>query len=214
MNGLQMAQFHQWLTLPNLGAFVICTEHPDHWVPMMQHIGFARMSACDQVIDGVPLGCYWHDWRASPMSRWLEVMVDRELGRERPMEEPFAAPAAARLARSEFERAVRDALRALNDRAALAANPLTASALVTAGRCEAEDTVAALRRLLVEAAEALKAKPRDHKFWRALELTYLRPAGSQELAAERLGLPFGTYRYQLATGIERVVQTLWEQETA
>ena len=57
------------------------------------------------------------------------------------------------------------------------------------------------------------ARPRDAKFWRALELTYFRPAGSQELAAERLALPFGTYRYQLATGIERVVQTLWTQET-
>ncbi|HEY0821205.1 MAG TPA: AAA family ATPase [Rhizobacter sp.] len=214
MNGLQMSQFHQWLTLPDLGAFVICTEHPDHWAPMMQHIGFARMSACDQVVDGVPTGCYWHDWRALPMSRWLEVMVDRELGLERPMEEPFASPASARLPRPDFERAVRDALRALNDRAALATNPLTGSALVGAHRCEAEDAVEVLRRMLVEAAEALKARPRDHKFWRALELTYLRPAGSQELAAERLGLPFGTYRYQLATGIERIVQALWEQETA
>lgn len=214
MNALQMSQFHQWLTLPNLGAFVICTEHPDHWAPMMAHIGFARMSACDQLLDGTPIGCYWHDWRASPMSRWLEVMVDRELGRARPMDEPFAAPAAARLARTEFDRAVRDGLRAFNDRTALAANPLTASAVVTASRAEAEDAVEALRRLLAETAEALKAKPRDGKFWRALELTYLRPAGSQELAAERLGVPFGTYRYQLATGLERVVQALWERETA
>ncbi|WOB10212.1 AAA family ATPase [Piscinibacter gummiphilus] len=214
MNALQMSQFHQWLTLPNLGAFVICTEHPDHWAPMMMHIGFARMSGCDQVIDGIPLGCYWHDWRSSPMSRWLEVMVDRELGREAPMEEPFAAPAVARLARTEFDRAVRDGLRTFNDRTALVANPLTASAVVTTSRRDSEDAVEALRRLLTETAEGLNAKPRDGKFWRALELTYLRPAGSQELAAERLGLPFGTYRYQLATGIERVVQALWERETA
>ena len=88
MNGLQMAQFHQWLTLTDLGAFVICTEQPDHWLPMMRHIGFTRMASCDQVVDGVPLGCYLHDWRAAPMSRWLEAMVDLELGRERAADDP------------------------------------------------------------------------------------------------------------------------------
>jgi hypothetical protein len=62
---------------------------------------------------------------------------------------------------------------------------------------------------LLEQAQALRERPRDAKFWRALELTYFRPAGSQEIAAERLGVPFGTYRYQLATGIERVAQALW-----
>ena len=30
---------------------------------------------------------------------------------------------------------------------------------------------------------------------------------------EKLGLPFGTYRYQLATGVERVARTLWDSET-
>jgi len=215
MNGLQMSQFHQWLTVSGLAAYVICAEHPDHWQPMMRHIGFERMASCDRVVDGVPTGCYWHDWRAVPLARWLDVMVDRELGRERPMEDPAAiAPAAARLARPDFARAVRDALRALNDRGALAASPLTASALVHAGRQPAEAAGDALRRLLVEAVEALKTRPRDAKFGRALELTYVRPAGSQELVAERLGLPFGTYRYQLATGIDRVAQTLWAQETA
>ena len=79
---------------------------------------------------------------------------------------------------------------------------------------QAEAAGDALRRLLVETVEALKTRPRDAKFGRALELTYVRPAGSQELVAERLGLPFGTYRYQLATGIDRVAQTLWAQETA
>lgn len=213
MNGLQMAQFHQWLSLGDLGAFVICVEHPDHWLPMMRHIGFARLGGCDQVVDGVPLGCYLHDWRAVPMARWLDVMADRELGRERPMDEPLGGPAAARPARSQFEHMVRDALRAFNDKAALAASPLNACAVVNGCRREAEGPVEALRRLLAETVHALGDRPRDAKFSRALELTYLRPAGSQELAAERLGVPFGTYRYQLATGIERVVQALWARET-
>lgn len=213
MNAVQMAQFHQWLTEPRLGRFVICAEQPEHWLPMMRHIGFERMPSCDVVEDGVPIGCYVHDWRAVPLARWLDVMADRELGRERPMDDPSPGAAAARLARPAFEQAVRDALRALGDRRALAANPLCASSLVADARHDGEATDETLRRLMLEAIRALEERPRDAKFARALELTYVRPAGSQEAAAERLGLPFGTYRYQLATGIARVVRALWERET-
>ncbi len=211
MNALQMSQFHQWLTLPRLGAFVICVEQPDHWLPLMRHIGFARMAGCDLSVDGVPLGCYLHDWRAMPAARWIEEMAGPERGREAPRG-TADAPASQRLARPAFERAVRDALRLLHDRAALGANPLTASAAVRFALVDGELPAEALRRLLFDAAQALRERPRDAKFWRALDLTYLRPAGSQELAAERLGLPFGTYRYQLAVGIERVAQALWERD--
>jgi hypothetical protein len=42
--------------------------------------------------------------------------------------------------------------------------------------------------------------------------TYFQPAATQESAAERLGLPFSTYRYHLARGIERMVEWLWTLE--
>ncbi|NRF70753.1 ATP-binding protein [Aquincola sp. S2] len=212
MNALQMSQFHEWLTLPRLGAFVICVEQPDHWRPMMSHIGFVRMPACDRVVDALPLGCYVHDWRAVPPGPWLGSMAARTFARPTaPFDAAITAP--QRLARPDFERAVRDALRLYHDATALAANPLVQCDSVRAAASDGEAPVDTLRRLLLEQAQALRARPRDAKFWRALELTYFRPAGSQELAAERLALPFGTYRYQLATGIERVVQTLWTQET-
>jgi hypothetical protein len=118
-----------------------------------------------------------------------------------------AAPAEP-LAPSEFEHAVRDALRLYHDRAGLAGSPLVECPSVRAAARDGETGADALKRLLLEAAQALRERPRDAKFWRALELTYFRPAGSQELAAERLGVPFGTYRYQLAMGIERVAQAL------
>jgi hypothetical protein len=117
-----------------------------------------------------------------------------------------------RLAQPDFERAVRDALRLYHDRAALDGSPLAACGAVRAAAGDGEAPADALQRLLLEAAQALRERPRDAKFWRALELTYFRPAGSLELAAERLGVPFGTYRYQLATGIERVAQVLWRRE--
>lgn len=210
MNALQMSQFYQWLTEPRLGSFVICVDEPDYWLPMMQHLGFERLHGCELIMDGVALGCYAFDWRRTPLDQWLGVMAEREIG-EQPGPPPLRAPL-QRLAKPDFERAVREALRQYGDGAALETNPLTASATVRAGLAEGEAPGVALQRTLLEAAQVLRERPRDQKFWRALELTYFRPAGSHELAAERLGLPFGTYRYQLATGIDRVVRTLWARE--
>lgn len=69
-----------------------------------------------------------------------------------------------------------------------------------------------LVQLLREAAEVLRADPRGEKLYRALDRTYLRPAETQERAAEVLGLPFSTYRRHLTRGVERVVTWLWERE--
>ena len=62
------------------------------------------------------------------------------------------------------------------------------------------------------AAQALAANPRDERLYQALTRTFFEPAATQELAAERLGLPFSTYRYQLAGGIRRVIERLWHRE--
>ena len=205
MNAIQLSQFFQWLTLPRLGAFIIAPEHPDHWAPMMGHIGFRRMPGCDVTVDGTPMGCYLHDWRADPAARWLDAMAERELGAAAAA---VGADSAADLPAPDFERAVRDALRLYPDAAALGCSPLAACAAVRRAARDGESAGQTLQRVLLDTARTLADRPRDAKFWRALELTYFRPAGSQELAAERLGLPFGTYRYQLAVGIERVVQAL------
>ena len=47
----------------------------------------------------------------------------------------------------------------------------------------------------------------------ALETMFIRPAPSQAIAAERLDLPFSTFRRHLARGIELVVEALWTLET-
>jgi hypothetical protein len=46
-----------------------------------------------------------------------------------------------------------------------------------------------------------------------LDRTFLRPAPSQEAAAEVLGLPFSTYRRHLGRAVERVVDLSWAVET-
>jgi hypothetical protein len=62
------------------------------------------------------------------------------------------------------------------------------------------------------AVDTLRDHSRDDKLLRALDRTYLRPAGTQERAAALLGLPFSTYRRHLTTGVDRVVAWLWDQE--
>ena len=62
------------------------------------------------------------------------------------------------------------------------------------------------------AIDTLREHPRDDKRWRAVERTYVRPAATQERAAEALGLPFSTYRRHLTQGVDQVVAWLWDRE--
>ena len=73
-------------------------------------------------------------------------------------------------------------------------------------------TAAALRATLIDAAGVLHGHPRDERLFRAVDRTYLRPAPTQERAAELLGLPFSTYRRHLAQGVARIAARLWERE--
>jgi hypothetical protein len=70
-------------------------------------------------------------------------------------------------------------------------------------------TARALQAALEEAAEALKSSSRDVKLYRAVWHTYFEPLETQEKVAERLGLPFSTYRHHLRQAIERIADRLW-----
>ena len=107
---------------------------------------------------------------------------------------------------------MRRALRDYTRPAALAASPLIRSRLVADGDGNGVAEAARLQALLREALETLNASPRDEKFDRALLYTFFQPATTQEGAAERLGLPFSTYRYHLARGEDRIVEWLWTLE--
>jgi hypothetical protein len=142
------------------------------------------------------------DWRAVP----VRARLDRLLSpgpREDPVEHELAV-----LTREEFTDAVRKALRHLSRQGDLAANPLTRSRLL-AGRA---DPAHALRELLEDGIRDLGRDPRAGKPHRALDVTYLRGAPTQEAAAERLGLSFSTYRRHLIAGIDRLCADLWRRE--
>ena len=139
-------------------------------------------------------------------------MGERELATEPPAEatEPDPPAPLIVLSRPDFEAAVRQALRDYARPDALAASPLLRSRLL-ADRGGTGDPEA-LRGMVREAVATLAASPRDDKFSRAVARTYLDPAPTQEAAAEWLGLPFCTYRYQLAAGIDRITGWRWRRE--
>ncbi|TDO46879.1 hypothetical protein EV643_110262 [Kribbella sp. VKM Ac-2527] len=148
-----------------------------------------------------------HDFRRLGPAASLELMSDREIGA--PAGPPTGADPELVLSQPDFAQAVRAALRALHRPDLLASNPLLRSRLV---RDHGDPSADTLRALLLEAAESLRADPRDDKPFRAVDRTYLRPAATQERAAEVLGLPFTTYRRHLARGVGRIVDWLWTRE--
>jgi TolB-like protein len=115
------------------------------------------------------------------------------------------------LTRSDFEDAVKDALRHLVRTDLLAANALMHARILTRSGPGAA-TPNALKTLIEETAKSLFTNERDQKVYRVLDLTYFHPAPKRETAAKRLGLSFGTYRRYLTMGIERLTEWLWQQE--
>jgi hypothetical protein len=186
---------------------------PDHVAPLMSYIDFDRAPDADYEVGGRRYAVFAHDWRRRPLEEWLDLLETRETlpGWEQPPPTNAERAPVQALSQAEFAGAVRQALKDLHRDAALAANPLLSSRVVhdRAGTPAGPD---ALRDLLEEAVAALRADPRDAKLERAVTRTYLRPAPTQEAAADVLGLPFSTYRRHLTRGVERVAETLWSWE--
>jgi len=193
-----------------LGWDFIAWVRDDVLGPLMDYVGFAPLVRIEEL--ETPIALYAHDWRAIPVDDWFTPMGARELGDPAAAERPAAGPPPVLvLSQPDFAEAVRGALRDLHRPDRLAASPLLRSAAVRAG-AGTEPAAAALADLIRTAVERVGDDPRDEPLLRALDRTYLRPAPTQERAAQVLGLSFSTYRRHLARGIERVVALLWEQE--
>jgi hypothetical protein len=211
-NVATMRSLQEWLGRERLSWYYIVAADPEAMAPLMDYIHFDRAPDADFEVGGHDYGVFARDWRRVGGVEWLERMAKRELGDDAVVSdtERENGPTLA-LSQPEFADAVRQALRDLHRPDALAANPLAGARLVRerGGESPAPE---ALRELLVEAVDALRDDPRDDKLVRALECTYVRPAPTQEAAAELLGLPFSTYRGHLTRGLQRVVDWLWQRE--
>ena len=211
LNVVTMLTSQVWLSRPRLAWYYLVVADPDAFAPLMAYIRFERAPSADFDVGGRTFAVYARDWRREDGATWLVRMGERELGGEAPTPASAGAAPTVALSHQEFADAVRRALRDVHRRDALAANPLIRARVVKEepGGGPAPEV---LRRLLEDAVRALDADPREAKLVRALDRTYLRPAPTQEAAAELLGLPFSTYRGHLTRGLERVVDRLWRRE--
>ncbi|MFF5187377.1 AAA family ATPase [Streptomyces sp. NPDC000345] len=182
--------------------------------PLMRYID-QRPVRPPVTVQGLSFTLYAHDWRTVTLERWMEVGHLAELAgpAARPAARPRSGPGAFTvLTREEFDSAVGDALAAWQRKDLLAGNPLLRTRLVA--RQGGDDPVAALRKIITEALDALGSDPRAVKYHRALVTGFLRGAPTREAAAERLGLPLSTFRRHMSRGLERVRSSLWALESA
>ncbi|MGJ6969240.1 ATP-binding protein [Streptosporangium sp. G11] len=181
---------------------------PDSYLDYLQHYDMHEIAERPRLGEE-PYGLFAHDWRAVPADAWLD-RLNRLLLSGPPEHQTIQAAELTVLSQPEFTDAIRKALRHLTRPGVLADNPLIRSRLVT--RHATSDPAAALREVLEQAVETLRDDPRATKFHQVLSLTFLHGAPTQEIAAERLGLPLTTYRRHLVAGIERVCEDLWHRE--
>ena len=138
---------------------------------------------------------------------------DGATGSKLPVSDVRDTPVAAVTAHAytEFAGALKDALRDFHRTDLLAQNPLLRSGIgglsETAGPLE-------LKALLSQTVSTLFDNARDEKLRRVIELTYFQPALKQEAVADRLSLPFGTYRRHLTAARDRLARWLWESARA
>jgi hypothetical protein len=76
MNAMQISHFMLWATEQNLGFYVVAVLHPDRFAPLLEGTRFQRLAGCDRVVDGIPIGCFVHDWQAEPWTEWRDRLID------------------------------------------------------------------------------------------------------------------------------------------
>ncbi|MDQ3037984.1 MAG: hypothetical protein M3Y87_36655, partial [Myxococcota bacterium] len=189
----------------SLAWCVLVVQRVEAWRPFFAGIRFRERPEAALAIGEHQFFMFARDFRTHPWNG-PEGAREGDATKHRPASRIV-------LSQDDFASAVRDALRLAVRPAELASSPLLSSRLLAEWAEDDAATPEMIRELLEIATSSLDDEStRDDRPRRCVELTYLRPAPTQELAAERLGLSFSTYRRQLARGVERVIAYLWERE--
>ncbi|RJQ79073.1 ATP-binding protein [Pseudonocardiaceae bacterium YIM PH 21723] len=187
------------LTTPRVGQVFFGCAEPTRWSVAFGYAGFARLPAAGFRVGGWDYAVFGHDWREVSPADWLARLGG-----------PAVETAPRRLLDAAgFAAAVLDALRDYPDPGRLATGTLARSRFVAAGGREPGPAVRSAIELV---ATTMRHDARDRRLLRAVELTFLEPAGTQARAAELLGLPMSTYRRHLAGGVQRITELLWQAE--
>ncbi len=145
-------------------------------------------------------GLFSVDWRREPVETWLHRFISATEVPVRSGPSPVS--------RTAFDQAVREALTHWRDAGTFAACALLRARLAADFREPVEE----LRTLLRQAVDDLAHDPRGARAREALTAGYFSGAPTQEAAARRLGLPYGTYRRHLRLGLDLLCEALWQQE--
>ena len=216
-SAVQSALFAQmvwhYLTTPDLAYSILLCAVPHTWGPILAFADLFPLPDADVSVGGCRYEAFAHDWRAVPPDEWLRALSGRT---------PAAAPTAEEVAplfdvlsRSAFADAVKAALKEYARPQRLLESPLLGTRLVglrAGSEADEAERVEALCALIGEAAQQLEHDPREGRYYKPLEVTYLKPARSQAVAAERLDLPFSTFRRHLDRAVGYVTDVLWGQE--
>lgn len=203
-----------YLTTPRLAFTFFACASAETWAPIFAYGDLARLPEAEYTIGEQTYGVFAHDWRARPPTAWLDVLAKREMSMGATPPKP-TLPALAVLDKEAFAAAIKTALRSVTKPYNLTSNPLLDARLI-ADRvptdADAADRVEALLALLHSTAEQLSASPSFAKGIRALDKAYLHPAPTHEQAAERLNLPYSTFRRHLKKGEAALIDRLWQLE--
>jgi hypothetical protein len=195
----------EWLTRPLAWSFVVVVD-TEYWAPFFDYNAFASVVETD--VGGLRHVAYGIDWRRVPVDAWLHLLGQRsDSGETGPP--PAAVIRPPPLDRVRFGAEVKAALRTLHRPDQLATNLLLGGALAATATGPSTDQ---LRATIEDAVSCLGNEPKGDQLRAVLNRTYLRPAPTQEAAAEVLGLPMSTYRRYLAKAVERLVDLLWTVE--
>jgi hypothetical protein len=211
LNALPMVTLQRYLGNSRLAWDFLTLHEPEPWDAYFALVDQPRAAGADFLVGGRRYGLYGHDFRRVPVDALMELWIERALAEDITLR-PAEPDDVLVLSQADFSDAVRQALRDLHRPELLARNPLIRTRLAHDYARADEPGAEALKGLLRAAVGALRQHPRDEKLLRAVERTYLRPAPTQEAAAEVLGLPFSTYRRHLSQGVERIVAWLWDHE--
>lgn len=204
-----------YLTAPNLAYTIVPAADPDRWRTLFAYGGLRYLEDATFEVGDESYGLFGHDWRAVPPSDWLSRLAERSLSPLLPDLRDKRGPRLVVLSRSDFDAAVKKALKQYVRPETLRDHPLLRSRLVArrSGLDAAEaERIHALREAITEAADGLQADPKTADHYDAVRATYLEPHPTQEAAAESLGFPFSTYRRYLRKGIDEITDLLWREE--
>ena len=211
LNAVPIVTLQRYLHNAQLAWDFLALHEPEPWDDYFALADLPRARDADFVIGGRRYGLYGHDFRRVPVDALMELWTEQALAQEVTVR-PAAADRVLVLSQTDFTDAVRQALRDLQRPELLARNPLLHTRLARDHAGNDEPDAETLEGLLQAAVDALRQHPRDDKLLRAVDRTYLRPAPTQEAAAEVLGLPYSTYRRHLSQGVGRIVAWLWDHE--